>query len=68
MGVDDGSNAERVGTGDNVIGVVTGVADYRLALDVEEELFGDCRFVLLPRGELQVDWLTACRCDGVNFR
>jgi hypothetical protein len=66
--MNDGFDAEDVRALPDVVGVVAGVGDYRLAFDVEEEFLGDGGFVLLPRRELQVDWLTARRCDGVNFR
>jgi hypothetical protein len=66
--VDDGLDAEQLSSLADVVGVVARVGDYRFALDVEEEFLGDGGLVLLPRRELQVDWLTARRCDGVNFR
>ena len=50
-----------------VIGVVARVRDDGGALAVLEEFVGYRRFVGLSWGEREVDWLTARRCDGVNF-
>jgi hypothetical protein len=66
--VNDGIDAEYLGGLADGIRVVAGVTDYRLAFDVEEKRLGNRGFVLLAWGEFQVDWLTARRCDGVNFR
>jgi hypothetical protein len=68
MRVDDGFDAEDLGALADVVGVVPGVGDYRLAFDVEEKFFSDGGFVLLAGREFEVDWLTARRCDGVNLR
>jgi hypothetical protein len=68
MRVDDWGDAEDLRGLSDVVGVIARVSDYRFAFDVEEEFLGDCGLMLLPRGELQVDWLTARRCDGVNLR
>ena len=64
----DRCHAELANTVPDPIRVVARIANQSLPFGVNQHFLGNRSFVLLPGSHLEVERLTARRCDGVNFR
>jgi len=65
--VDDGLHAARADGSDELVRVVTGVADESFPTSVEEQLLGGDHLMALPRRERDVDRAAFGVDDGVEF-
>jgi hypothetical protein len=66
--MNDSSHSELTDTFPDPVAVVAGVTDESPSFGVNQHFLGNRGFVLLPGSHFDVEWLTARRCDGVNFR
>lgn len=68
MRMDDSGHPELSDAFPDLGPVVARVANESPSFGVNKHFLGNCGLVLLPGSHLEVERLTARRCDGVNFR
>ena len=66
--MNDSSHSELADTFSDPVGVVAGVSNESPSFGMNEHFLCNRGLVLLPGSHLEVERLTARRCDSVNFR